>query len=207
MMVPLECTVLCFNVTLSISYIHGWQGAPDWGTNFSGLCSLPAELLYTHKAEPTGRRGSWTYRRSNSPSVSGLANTHVHRCVPDEDAVSRFFLYSGFEALPDDIQDDRAHMITVFSAFVPWDSFTEYWLNSVWVHSHRGWWQNSFPMAVELVAVHFFFKVNNRVKETDSSKITLQCDQHVPSPLPCNTGWKPSQRSRPPLRGRDHTNV
>ena len=53
------------------------------------------------------------------PSVSGLANTHVHRCVPDEDAVSRFFLYSGFEALPDDIQDDRAHIITVFSAFVP----------------------------------------------------------------------------------------
>lgn len=160
-----------------------------------------------HKAEPTGRRGSWTYRRSNSPFVSGLANTHVHRCVPDNDALSKFFLYSGFEALPDDIQDDRAHIITVFWAFVPWDFFTEYWLSFVWVHSHRGWWQNSFPMAVGVVAVHFFFKVNDREKETDPSKITLQCDQHISSPLPCNTGWKPSQRSHPPLRGRDHTNV
>lgn len=133
-----------------------------------------------HKAEPTGRRGSWTYRRSNSPSVSGLANTHVHTKMLSPSSC----FTQALKPLPDDIQDDRARIITVFSAFVPWDFFTEYWLSSVRVHSHRGWWQNSFPMAVGLVAVHFFFKVNNIEKETDFSKITLQCDQHIPFPLP-----------------------
>ena len=44
-------------------------------------------------------------------------------------------------------------------------------LGSICSQPPSGCWQNSFPVATELVTVHFFFKANNR--EKDSSKIAL----------------------------------